>query len=219
MVLHKTATWRPAWPFRHQRHHHERRCTMTTTTETNLPPAQRKSGLHRDWTADGFEVRVTWKKGAARCAVCGPISGHWVVCASMRGSEIDRTCPGGSFSQGFSASGMFCDEHRAAKGTVPDLDYTRHCWHAAADLAETEHLQPVAGVCDVCSAPAISLLVRHCRDCEDPSRWLTTKCRVLSWDGSERVDTSRTHDPHLIGEWVRCAEHRDQLVAVESLAD
>jgi len=190
---------------------------MTTTTETNLPPTQRKSGLHRDWTVDGFSVRVTWKKGRARCYVCGPISGHWVVSSWMRGSEIYRTHPGGSFSQEFSASGSFCDEHRAAKGTVPDLDYTRCCWHEAADLAETEHMHPGAGTCDVCGCPAVSLLWRQCQDCEDPSRWRTSTSRVLSWAGSERVETSRYHDPHRIGEWTRCAEHRDLLVKAEQV--
>jgi hypothetical protein len=154
-----------------------------STTETNPPAAQRKSGLHRDWTVDGCTVRVTWKKGTSRCAVCGPVRGFWVVCARYRASRIGRTHPGGSFSEEFDGYGAFCDDHRAAKGTVPDIDYTRHAWHEAAGVGETEHLHPVAGTCDACGAPACSLLWRACQGCDDPSRWRTSTTRIIPFGG------------------------------------
>ncbi len=154
------------------------------------------------WTAEGFRVSILVYKShlRTRCHACGEPGAIHFVSADGRGA-LER----------FSALADYCDDCRPPRGTLPDLDYARHHWHAVAGIVEREHLLPVAGICDVCGCPAIAALERRCRDCDDPARWRVETSRIITLRG-ERTETRRVHDDHVTDSWIRCREHRDLLL-------
>lgn len=172
---------------------------MTTTKSALAWPRS------QHWTVDGFRVSVLLYKShrAHRCRICGQRGA--IHCA------WSNTRP-----DGFSAGPAdFCDAHRPAKGTLPDLDYTRYVFDGKGTSAwtrTTERLHPIpAWPCTSCGQPSVIRRELLCDHCTDPAHYTVSTARVLSVRAaglSEREETSIGHDAHTLAETCHCAEHR-----------
>lgn len=159
---------------------------MTTTT---YPRSQH-------WTTEDFRVTVmVYKTNRGPCATCGRRPARHATWADGRAAH-----------QGFSGGPAdYCDEHRPARGTLPDLPYRRITGGPAE--VQFEHLTPVPGwPCDTCGGPSVIRRVARCDGCDDESRWAERTSRVIS-GGESRTETQRYHETHETGEWFRCAAH------------
>jgi hypothetical protein len=176
-----------------------------TTTAAAWPRSQH-------WTIDGFRVTVLlYKSNRARaCRACG-----------RRGAIH---CAWADRPDGFRGpSADFCDDHRPAKGTMPDLDYERITSDRPSGLGQParsyftvtfERLAPnPAWLCGTCGQPSAIRRELRCEHCTDPAHYTVSTVRKLSItaDGhDERIVTSIGHDPHTITTTHHCAGHPSQ---------
>jgi hypothetical protein len=152
------------------------------------------------WRIDGFRVVVLLYKSHHRetCRTCGQRGAIHCVWA-------DR-------DDGFSAAPEdFCNEHRPAKGTLPDLDYERGTHERLGTstwTATTERLAAnPAWPCAACGQPSIIRREIRCDRCTDPAHISIVNRRVITLDGSH-IETFVGHDAHTLAETYHCADHR-----------
>jgi hypothetical protein len=176
-------------------------------TTANSAPAGPRS---QHWHAEGFRMPVLVYKSSRneRCATCGHRGAIHAVWTNTR-------------DDGFSgAPAHFCDDHRPAKGTLPDLDYERitsdrGAWPAPAPDSFTvtyERLTPnAAWPCTTCGQPSAVRRDLRCGHCTNPPRYTVSTLHRLRIDASgtsEDTITSLGHDEHTIAETFHCEEHR-----------
>lgn len=167
------------------------------------------------WRTDGFRVTVMYyRSNRGPCTTCGQRPARHAAWA-----ERDDGMDG--------APADFCDDHRPAKGSLPPLRYSRLLTVPAATGSPatygTELLTPdpawLCGYQDIsagerssppCGQPSTFRYEARCDGCDDPGRWRETRMRVVSYDGSERVEIDRHHEAHLTAEWFRCDVHCDR---------
>lgn len=158
------------------------------TTTTTWPRSQH-------WTVDGFRVTVLVYKSHRRehCDTCGERGAIHSVWADQR---VD-----GGFT---GRVARFCDAHRPAKGTLPDLVYDRY--YHDGDARVCERYKPNdEWQCSTCGQPARFWERLMCQDCNDPHQHTVTVMKVMSFpDYAERTDTKIRHEQHALAEWYEC---------------
>jgi hypothetical protein len=171
-----------------------------TTTAAAWPRSQH-------WRIDGFRISVLLYKThrARRCRTCGRPGAIHCAWSDTR-------------PDGFSAGPAdFCDQHRPAKGTLPDLDYERMTHDGTGTSAWTRTRERLRAnpvwPCGACGQPSTVRREVLCDHCTDPAHYTVSTVRKLSItaDGhDERTVTSIGHDPHTIATTYHCAGHSSQ---------
>ena len=166
-------------------------------TTTKAAPAWPRS---QHWRIQGFRITVLVYKSHRRqtCQTCG----HRGAIHCVWADRDDR------FSGG---PADFCDNHRPAKGTLPDLDY--HRYYSEGEFWTCERLMPnPEWPCTTCGQPSVIRRELHCDHCTDPEHYTVSTTHVLSVraDGlTERKETSIGHERHALVTTCHCSEHRD----------
>ena len=169
--------------------------TDTTAAAPTFPRSQH-------WRVEGFRITVLLYKShrAETCRTCGRRGAIHAVWAH-RGDGFDGP------------PADFCDRHRPAKGTLPDLDYRRHTHDGDHRdprwTLVTERLVPsTEWPCTTCGQPSAIRRELRCGHCTEPGHYTVSTVRVMSWDGSDRTETSVGHDVHTLAETYQCEDHR-----------
>jgi hypothetical protein len=164
---------------------------------TAAAPAYPRS---QHWRVDGFRITVLLYKSHRNrtCRTCGRRGAVHRVWADRADGFHGRVAD-------------FCDAHRPAKGTLPDLEYERITSDGTADFGRpvrdnftvtSERLAPdPAWPCTTCGQPSAVRCELRCAHCADPAHYTVSTVRRLSIDAAgtaERTITSIGHDPHTI---------------------
>jgi hypothetical protein len=163
----------------------------------------------QNWTVQGFRVTVmVYKSHTGACDRCGKRPAPHSVWADGKTEE----------TAGFGgAPANYCDAHRPARGTLPDVVY-EHYERSTAEPAGTGELAITAErftaspewPCGRCGKASIIRRELRCENCDDPARWREQTNKVSSWDGTEGAETTRHHEPHALCESFSCSDHRDE---------
>lgn len=167
-------------------------------TATTFPHSQH-------WTTGGFRFSVLFYKrdNHGYCAECGVAHARHHVWAEGKG-ELD----------GFRGNADYCDEHRPAKGTVPDLDYVRLVRGGMTGPLVYERLSPWLGeYCSECGGAAIYRAEHRCGGCDDPEQTYTTQRIAIRPEAVTEHAPETHHRLHTTSREFRCRAHPLEVAA------
>ncbi len=158
------------------------------TTAATFPRVQH-------WTVDGFRVTVSVYKSYRykQCVACG-----------QRGAI--HSVWGERKADGYSGGPVhFCDVHRPAKGTLPDIGYTRHTWTPCdgGGWNVGERLKPSAEWECLCGRPGRWWVRLVCEGCDDPDYQITRTSYIITLH-DERTETKTRHEQHDLLDFYEC---------------
>lgn len=156
----------------------------------------------QSWHADGVYVGVLLKELGQweDCRTCGQRGAvHFVM------TRRDEFC----------GEAYFCEAHRPAEGTLPEIDYERVTHdYLSPDIwiEKTERLKPTPSwPCNACGAPSAIRREYRCHRCTNPDYCTVTDVRSDSSttdDHIERAEKHITHDTHTFAVKYHCPAHR-----------
>lgn len=147
----------------------------------------------QQWITDGFRVTVQRMSYLGLCNARGcdeHLAPYYVL--TERGDEMK-------------GSGHYCDKHKPAWGTLPDMPIEREFINGRLASDPTvpfspvtryvrERLRPEPGWhCTLCGRASVVHSVDVCLGCDEPAH----------------RNPSGAHEQHAVREWSLCQEHRD----------